>query len=191
MLFGRNYLTQLEKVSDQAIKEIASSIADAIAALHKLLHQATSHLQVPTAQENLEMLAKETAGLRNSDWYVIQLREKLKALRTEATPIIHGDCNISNLLFAGNTVCAAVDFAEVRRGFYEEDLAAIIAELPHYKSALIAAFESYSGCSVNESQLNYGLALNAFISYAISSRAGNELLSAVCRESLEKFLKTC
>ena len=43
--------------------------------------------------------------------------------------VIHGDFNITNLLFKHNLICGIVDFAETRIGHVEEDLASIISDL--------------------------------------------------------------
>ena len=180
---------ELQKLSKQAARTICASIAGAITAVHKMLQQSAPNLEIPTATEMLQGVVGEMHNDPEGKTYATRLLKILESLEDKPSPVIHGDFNLSNVLFEGSTVCSVVDFAETRRGFYEEDLAAIIAELPSYRNILIEEFESVTGRSVIKSRLDYGLAMKAFFSFIIARRLGNDDQSIVARCLLEKTLK--
>ena len=182
-------VAELEKLSELEVQLVGASIACAIANIHNALRPVEPNLRIPTATENLQMIADEICEDREGTRYATRILKILNRLGSEPSYLIHGDCNISNFLFKGDAVCSVVDFAETRKGFYEEDLAAIVAELPSYRTVLIQSFEKMKGCSVIESRLNYGLAMKAFLSFVISRRLGNWAESDAAQYRLNRILK--
>ncbi len=96
---------------------------------------------------------------------------------------IHGDYNISNLLFGTDaTVTGIVDFAETCLGWPEDDLASLITELPSWEPALTSAYTARSGSAVAPNRLNIAAAKRALIGMIIcryklnrpEEAAGNE-----------------
>lgn len=182
--------SELEWLPKPEKGEIARSMATAIASVHTLLQQACPQLKLPSAEANLILLRHEVKDDKESSKYIEQLLKILETMSKSPQIPIHGDFNISNLLFDRNEVIAVVDFAETRQGFYEEDIAALISELPGYREQLIEAIALKTGHVVDERKLGYGLALKALLSFLIARRlrAGSNLKTE--QENLEHLLKT-
>ncbi|MEL6469801.1 MAG: phosphotransferase [Cyanobacteria bacterium J06623_4] len=169
--------------------EIAGSMATAIASIHTLLQQASVQLNLPSAEASLLMLLHEVEDDAEGSKYIEQLLKILETMRKLPQMPIHGDLNISNLLFNRNEITAVVDFAETRQGFYEEDIAALISELPGYREQLIEAIARQTGHVVDERKLRYGLALKALLSFLIARRLRVGSSLKIEQENLEHLLK--
>ena len=172
-------LTSTEK------RQVARAISSALCDVHKQL--ACIELSLPTPSQDLQTICEGIGGDVIAQRYVQKLVSALTTLRVDNTINIHGDFNLSNLLFKGNNICGVVDFAETRQGFVEEDLAAIVADLPAYRNMLMECYENCAGCSVSERRLDYGLAFKAFLSFAIARRLRNHKAA----QDMEKKLHRC
>jgi len=166
-------VAELHSLREKEKSVVAISIATAIAEIHRLLRLSAGKLHLPTAEDSLLMIQDEVRDhpeTKSGAKYIAQLLKAVKAIGCSSLDIIHGDFNISNILFCADSVSAVVDFAETRQGFWEEDIAAIVDELPSYQRRIIAAFELATGRSVSEQKLNYGLTLRALLTFLISCR---------------------
>lgn len=183
-------LAELEHRADLDPDLFGSSMCRALAEVHALLRQAAPESFIPSAAENLEAIASEVRGDAEAEACVVRLARILNDLGNDAQELIHGDFNVSNLLFSGSEVCSVVDFAEPRRGFPEEDLAAIIADLPSQRPALVHHYERTTGRAVSERRLDYGLAMSALFTFLISRRLGNVPESEAARSRLYGLLES-
>ncbi len=182
-------VAELKIVSGTEVLLISSSICRALVEVHEVLQRAAPITGVSSAKENLEMIASEIRGDLEGSLYLERFSRILVTLENEPTRLIHGDFNISNLLFEGTTVRSVIDFAETRVGFPEEDLAAIITELPFHRYSLLQSYQLLTNGSVVERRLTYGLAMQSFLSYLISRRMGSQNESNAARSSLEQLLR--
>jgi hypothetical protein len=92
-------------------------------------------------------------------------------------------------LFSAEAVVSVVDFAETRRGFIEEDIAALVSELPALHEPLIASFEKLSRSKINARCLRFSLAMKEFFNCVISDRLGDVGSSAAAEVSLRSYLR--
>lgn len=168
--------------------QVARSIASALFNVHKQLER-IAKLPLSTPSQSLQTICEDVGDDAVARCYVQQLVSTLATLGADNIISIHGDFNLSNLLFEGSNVCGVVDFAEARQGFAEEDLAAVIAELPAYRSVLVKSYEERTGCRISERRLNYGLALKAFLSFAIARRLNNCKISQGMEKKLHRYLQ--
>lgn len=184
-------VTQTANLVDLSTHEackIATSISRSIIEIHNRLERAKLNSLVPGIQQNQENLFKDLGHHNAASAYFHEMGRILKMLSHDAIKVIHGDFNISNILFEHNSVVSVVDFAETRVGFAEEDLASIISEVPNIGTFVCEEFERRSGASVNSKKLNFALASNDFFNYLISERLGQHEDSEAARKRLEKYL---
>lgn len=165
----------LESLSTKEKEAVATSIILALTSLHTLLNQAVLNqvgqtLDLPDTEENLQSLKRQTKNDAEGQQRIEHLQKQLQTIEDRPNTVIHGDFNLSNLLFEDNTVTAIVDFAETRKGFYEEDLAALISEIPSYQTLLLKKFETVTGHTINHHKLNYALALKSLLTFLIARR---------------------
>lgn len=185
-------VADLRRLSSEERNAIAISIACTLAKLHTLLNQAVHKLTLMTASENLRMIRHEIREDSEGADYTTRLLQALSQFGNDSSSIIHGDFNISNVLFEQESdkteVCAVVDFAETRWGFVEEDLAAIVKELPAYRRPLLEAFEKTTGYDIRRDRLHYGLALSALLSFVIAKRLESREDREYAKRRLKRYL---
>ncbi len=102
----------------------------------------------------------------------------------------HNDFNMSNLLFAGETVCGILDFAEWGVNFPEKDISDIVNECPALEKSMVSGYEEVSGFTVSRRRLALGVAENALYGTVISERKGDEKGMASEKALLQRTLAT-
>ena len=181
-------VAEIAKLPTERQAVVGRAVAVALVQLQQMLATADLEGRVPTAQENLQSLAKGLTDDSVSLNYLGRLQQMLAKLGNAEQQVIHGDFNISNLLFSGDTVNAVIDFAETRQGFYEEDLIAIVSELPALRESLFNTFEELTGYAINAERLQYALALKSLLTYAICKRLGEKAASEEAELRLKEQL---
>lgn len=161
-------VSELRGLSGSEMGTIASSIGVALSNLHRDLGKVLASSQLDTTTNSLRNAQKEFCDDPQAIEFMTQVQEILE--RSTEDMVIHGDFNISNLLFDKNRVVSILDFAETRCGFYEEDLASIIAELPTFQVPLITAYQDASGYQVDERRLLLAQAIFELFTFVISNR---------------------
>ena len=121
--------------------------------------------------------------------FVMKIQKFVGSASEKSAMVIHGDFNISNILFEMNQVKSIVDFAETRCGLYEDDLASIITELPAFRGPMIAAFEEVSGYKVDDRRLLTAQAIFELFTFAISGRQKNMAERSDSQQRLQGLLE--
>lgn len=181
-------VADLVTASTEETRTIAESISRSVIEIHDRLEGANLRTLVPDIQQNRETLLKGVSNNLAATAYIRELGRILETFADEPKKLIHGDFNISNLLFERQSVMSVVDFAETRIGFAEEDLAAIISEVPNVGTHLCENFERLSGVSISSKRLNFAIAYKDFFTFLISERLGQSKNSEAARIRLEKYL---
>ncbi|MBU0800949.1 MAG: aminoglycoside phosphotransferase family protein [Alphaproteobacteria bacterium] len=103
---------------------------------------------------------------------------------------VHGDFNITNLLFdETDRVCGVLDFAEMCGGAREDDLAALSSEFPESRDIIVQAYEQGAGVKIDAARLRAAEIKNDLLSLCIARyRQGNEAEAQVMAERLDKAL---
>ena len=167
---------------------IGSSVGTALAGLHRDLERALVAKTLPTTTDSLRNAQREFGDDAQAIEFVAGIQKALNKLAEKPLTVIHGDFNISNLLFEKNQVRSITDFAETRCGFYEEDLAPVIEELPALHAPLVSAFERASGRKVSDERLLVALATFELFTFAISGRLRNVAERSGSQDRLVKLL---
>ena len=178
---GETYLLAgLENLPISQQQAMAEQAGHALWTLHQALRAmplAEALAPDPIVSELPSELSPEDKTLVE---HVVAWQEKFPAAALQP---IHGDYNISNLLFGTDaTVTGIVDFAETCLGWPEDDLASLTTELPAWAPALTAAYAANSRCFVDRNRLNCAAAKRALIGMIIcryklkrpEEAAGNE-----------------
>ncbi len=181
-------VAEIERLPAQESRAVAAALGRAAVSIHRLLSSVALECVVPDTVERFDDLAQELHGDFEAEDYLSHLRQVHRSLGLNSPSLIHGDLNISNLLFEGYSVISIVDFAETRRGFYEEDLASIITELPALRSPLVDAYRSLSRSDIDEKRLDFALAMECLATFVISGRLGLTSESAAARRRLNTYL---
>lgn len=179
---------ELKTLPQISILKIASSIGLTLANLHRDLNCGLNINSLMTTSESLRAVQTDISDIPLADDLIDQILRVVDDFGDQPQVIVHGDFNISNILFEGDVVQSVVDFTETRLGFYEEDLAPIIAELPSFKAPLIAAFENAAGVVINERRLLTSAAIYELFSFVIISRQNNLIESKAAQERLLELL---
>jgi thiamine kinase-like enzyme len=180
-------VAELATVPQTVVSAVARSIGDALIETHRLLNDAVTSSSLPRIPETLAELQRCVEGEHDAEACAKKLAEAATRLKDDPVHVIHGDFNISNLLFEGDAVVSVLDFAEVRYGFLEEDIAAILSELPHFKDPLVAHLAA-GGLTIDQRKLSYAFAVKAFLSFVICGRLGEREASASARRRLDEHL---
>jgi aminoglycoside phosphotransferase len=181
-------VAEIRALSESVLSSIGDAIGRAASAMHKALARGTGGVRLPVPEETFATVQEGVQGDMRALEYLRELRQAFTALHLKEFSPIHGDFNISNLLFEGEEVVAVIDFAETRRGFFEEDLASNITELPCLKASVISAFEAASGHRIDAARLEFSLAMQAFFTYVICGRLQEYEASIAARKSLDTYL---
>lgn len=133
------------------------------------LHQALRAMQPATALAPDRVFAELPDELSAEDKILVrQVRAWHEQLPATALRPIHGDYNISNILFGADaTVTGIVDFAETCLGCAEDDLASLTTELPAWAPALMDAYVAAGGQAVVSERLTAAAAKRALIGMII------------------------
>lgn len=163
---------EISKLGTSALEYVGVSIGEALAHLHQMLGHAS--LQLSLRPISFMEIRSAAAG----DAFALESINRLEAIiekvpQSEVEVPIHGDFNISNILFANQQISGVVDFAETCRSFREKDISDIINELPMLEDPLVRAYKAASGVSINSENIQLGLAMNALCSMLIGRRMGD------------------
>lgn len=180
-------VAELSALPHTAACSVAYSIADALIETHRLLDAARIVSSLPGVQETVMELKSSVERDKDAELCAEQLAEAASCLKDSPSRVIHGDFNISNLLFEGDAVVSVLDFAEVRSGFLEEDVAAILSELPSFKEPLLAQLAA-RGLHIDQRRLTYAFAVKAFLSFVISARLGEVEAGTSARKKFDEHL---
>lgn len=181
-------VAEVERLPEQERRAVAASIGRAAASIHRLLSSAALAGILPSAGERFDHLAQGLHGDAEAQGYLSRLRQVYRSFGVPGLPVIHGDLNISNLLFEGHCVVSVVDFAETRRGFYEEDLASILFELPDLRGPLVEEYQALSGSEMDGEKIEFALAMEHLGTLVISRRLGLAAESEAAHQRLDAYL---
>jgi len=164
-------VAQLARLENTELDRIGAEIGLALARLHIGFRQI---IKLPP-----ESIFESVYHAAVNDEEVLVLIEKVeKALSRTSSQIllapIHGDFNISNLLFEQGRLTGIVDFAEARSLFPEKDVSDLLKEVPALRPSLVAAYQEGSGTVLFPERITLGLAVNGVFGYLISKRLGEE-----------------
>ena len=140
-------------------RRIAAALGQAMAALHGCFDKAglAAVLKpdgVFTAIENRHLTRDDAALVA-----AVQGGAMVEGMRA-----VHGDFNISNILFdAQDGVAGVVDFAEICLGTCEDEIAGISDELPEWEADLIAAYQAASGYEATAERMKRARAKRSLI----------------------------
>lgn len=147
-------IEQIQDLPKEIKVYIAQSLSHALYEFHVLLDQSkVSEKLQKDAVFDLpgSLLNKLTPKDRRYYELVIGL---IKSNPDSFDRAIHGDFNISNILFDDKfKVSGILDFAEMCLGCVEDDIASLTSELPFLKDAIVEHYESISGTKVNAERL--------------------------------------
>jgi|GEM_PF-138597 len=182
-------VAELRSLSADATKEVASSIGKALWGLHRDLDRAQVRDTLASTSESLQTVQSEFGDDPQAAEFVMKIQKFVGSASEKSAMVIHGDFNISNILFEMNQVKSIVDFAETRCGLYEDDLASIITELPAFRGPMIAAFEEVSGYKVDDRRLLTAQAIFELFTFAISGRQKNMAERSDSQQRLQGLLE--
>ena len=180
-------VSELRQLPSYETDIIASSIGEVLSCLHHDLGQAIAPWQLDTTVNTLRNARKELDEDPQAIKFMMQIQGMLENLTVDR--IIHGDFNISNLLFDKCRLVSILDFAETRCGFYEEDLASIIVELPAFRIPLISAYQDVSGYRIDERRLLLAQAIFELFTFAISYRQNDSEERSSSQKRLSALLE--
>lgn len=148
-----------------------------------MLHQALRAMRVALAPDRL--FADLPGELSAADQALVgQVKAWHAQLPAAALQPVHGDYNISNLLFdAAGTVTGIVDFAETCLGWPEDDLVSLSSELPAWSPALMAAYTASGGAVLDPGRLKFAAAKRALIGMIICRYRLNRPAEAAANET--------
>lgn len=142
---------KIEAMPEERRKRVATALGRAMAEFHALIQS----VRIPGLKED-DILTSPDVDMHLS----AEDKERLNAVRTAMVsnrnnPVpIHGDFNISNVLFDENLcVSGILDFAETCLGHVEDDLCSLTSELPFIKNDIVAAYEEASGRVIDQDLL--------------------------------------
>lgn len=145
----------IRSMSIAAQRRMAHALATAISEFHTLLARADI---VPTLRSYDAFALQNFSGVNLEDQdrdRLIKVESLLAALPDVDLRPIHGDFNISNIVFdADCNVAGILDFAEVSQGPIEQDICSLTCELPFLADGIIAAFEARTGRAIDRSSLD-------------------------------------
>lgn len=169
-------LPDLEAMSAADIDNIARNIGTYLAQLHQALNTDLPHdFDVFDVEEKF----KTARHLAQDTLYhdCIDHIQHALTLSSAESPVcfIHGDFNISNIMFDNNSLVGILDFAETCCHHIEKDISDILDETPYFEEALLPAYHAESGTVPQTDILNIGFALNALYGALIGEyRRGND-----------------
>ncbi len=162
-------ISDLIKLSTQDLSSLGATLGEELASLHRALNSLALKTIFPSfSLEELKANSKD-------DIVLFKTTEELESraldfLKNRSSYLIHGDFNISNILFKAGKCTGIIDFAETTLGFPEKDLSDLIKEIPQIQSSLIDSYQKYSGVMISQVGLELGLAINSLISVMIEKR---------------------
>ncbi len=135
-------INRIESLTDEAKTKIAMSLAGALAEFHDALRASGIELQ-----EDKILTDPDTAkGLSGIDVKRLHAVRNYFAQDDRALKPIHGDFNISNIMFGAElSVSGVLDFAETCLGHDEDDLCSLTSELPFLKEKIVREYERRTG----------------------------------------------
>jgi len=141
--------TDIANLSSSDRDKIASSSGSAIGEFENLLSQADiASSLIPDCllsypPDGIELLKSDRDRLTAVNACLVKLTD-------ETLRPIHGDFNITNILFDEEyAVAGVVDFAEVCLGHLEDDICSLTFELPSMRNNVVAAYEARTGRAVD------------------------------------------
>lgn len=144
---------QIEETASAGQKIIARALALALAEFHRVLENPPIAVLLKpdsiadTVRDQRKIFTPEDA--RRAD-RVLQLTGQVP--ERDLRPI-HGDFNISNVLFERQAVSGVIDFAEMCLGSVEDDICSLTSELPFLRESIIAEYEAFNGRPVDRNKL--------------------------------------
>ncbi len=181
-------VAEIRNLPDDTASALATKIGEAASTTQEALAKAQLEHQLPTLEGYMASIQSSLTGNDHAIAYLSRLLSISHALPTAERCVIHGDFNISNLLCDGKRVTGVIDFAETRIGYPEDDVAAIIGELPSLRSALIESFEAASGRKIDKSRLDFASAMQALFTLIICDRLDEHAEGEAARSRLESYL---
>jgi aminoglycoside phosphotransferase (APT) family kinase protein len=181
-------LVEIRNLPEETASALALTIGEAASMTQKVLAEAGLAHQLPTIEEYVTSVESSLTGDDRAIGYLSQLLSISRTLPAAKSCVVHGDFNISNLLFDGERVIGVIDFAETRIGYPEDDLAAIVGELPSLRSAVVESFEAASGWKVETSRLDFASAMQALFTFVICDRLDERAERDAARGRLDSYL---
>ncbi len=181
-------VAEIRNLPEDTVSALAQTIGAAASTTQKVLAEAGLAHQLPTIEEYVTNVTSSFSGDNRAITYLSRLLSISHTLPASENCVVHGDFNISNLLFDSDRVIGVIDFAETRIGYPEDDLAAIVGELPSLKNAVIDSFESSSGRKVDRSRLDFASAMQALFTFVICNRLDEHAERDAARSRLEGYL---
>lgn len=149
------------------------------------LHQALRAMQPALALEPDRVFADLPRELAAADRALVdQVQAWHEKLPGTALQPVHGDYNISNLLFdLEGTLTGIVDFAEACLSWPEDDLVSLTSELPAWSPALVATYTAGGGSAIDPNRLSFAAAKRALIGMIICRYRLNRPTEAAVNEN--------
>jgi hypothetical protein len=148
---GQSFTIEKIKILEESVHaQIAKSLAEA---LHKfyaiLIPSGVSRFLKPDGIFNCEY------ELTPDDRHRVDASLAVLSSQSEADlQPIHGDFNISNILFSSDfKVSGVLDFAETCLGAVEDDLCSLTSELPFLKDDILSHYREISGYHIDDKRL--------------------------------------
>jgi aminoglycoside phosphotransferase (APT) family kinase protein len=143
----------LSAMNGDQLASMSQSLGETLFYLHDAFDRSSisAFLKPDRIYEDVSMFrpllsAEDLARFDKALVYLIQ--QQSNSLRP-----IHGDFNISNILWQDKDVSGVLDFAETCLGTIEDDICSLTSELPMMRDDLISAYERISGKTVDKKRL--------------------------------------